>query len=69
MDEKSMIEDLIAQLDKGMSEGFVHVHVDVDQFSTETKKVQTMGCPDCSKSPLAHLYRSTLISLNAAKVG
>lgn len=53
MDEKSMIDDLIAQLDSGMSKGVGHINVDVDENSNSTKEVQTMGCTDCSRTPLA----------------
>lgn len=53
MDEKSMIDDLISQLDSGMSKGIGHINVDVDENSNSTKEVQTMGCTDCSRTPLA----------------
>ena len=55
MDEKLMIDDLIQQLDKGMSKGVGHVNVDMstDLNSSIKKQVQTMGCSDCSKTPLA----------------
>ncbi|MCR4750083.1 MAG: hypothetical protein K5877_09870 [Lachnospiraceae bacterium] len=54
MDQKSMIDDLVAQLDAGMAKGVGHVNVDVDEAQSEsTKEVQTMGCTDCSRTPLA----------------
>ncbi len=53
MDEKSMIDDLVAQLDSGMTKGVGHINVDVDSESNSTKEVQTMGCTDCSRTPLA----------------
>ena len=53
MDEKGMIDDLVAQLDAGMSKGVGHINVDVDSESNLTKEVQTMGCTDCSRTPLA----------------
>ena len=31
MDQKSMIDDLVAQLDAGMANGVGHVNVDVDE--------------------------------------
>ena len=54
MDEKSMIEDLVKQLDAGFSgaKPVGHVNVNVDQ-ELESKEVQTMGCTDCSRTPLA----------------
>ena len=54
MDQKSMIDDLVAQLDAGMANGVGHVNVDVDEsMDSATKEVQTLGCVDCSKNPLA----------------
>lgn len=53
MDQKSMIDDLVAQLDAGMSKGVGHINVDVDEHANTTKEVQTMGCTDCSRTPLA----------------
>ena len=53
MDEKAMIDDLVKMLDEGMSTGVGHVNVDVDTSIQESKQVQTMGCTDCSRTPLA----------------
>ena len=54
MDQKSMIEDLLAQLDAGMTNGVGHVNVDVDEsMDAASKEVQTLGCVDCSKNPMA----------------
>ena len=53
MDENQMIDDLISQLDGGMAKGVGHVNVDVDETVTGTKNVETMGCTDCSRTPLA----------------
>jgi len=53
MNEDQMIEDLIRQLDNGFAQGIGHVNVDVDTSITESKNVQTMGCTDCSRTPLA----------------
>ena len=53
MDEKKMIEDLVKMLDSGMAEGVGHVNVDYDQQVEQSKSVQTMGCTDCSRTPLA----------------
>ena len=54
MDKESMIDDLVAQLDAGFSKqnavGHVNVEVKDDVF---TKEVQTLGCTDCSRTPLA----------------
>ena len=53
MDQKSMIDDLIALLDAGMSKGVGHINVNVDEEADSTKEVQTLGCTDCSRTPLA----------------
>lgn len=53
MDEKTMIDDLVKMLDNGMAMGVGHVNVDTDLSADESKNVQTMGCSDCSRTPLA----------------
>ena len=53
MDEKSMIDDLVKMLDSGMANGVGHFNVDVDGAGKQSKNVQTMGCTDCSRTPLA----------------
>ena len=55
MDKKSMIDDLVAQLDAGFSSAnpVGHVNVNVDNSVDEAKEVQTLGCTDCSRTPLA----------------
>ena len=53
MDDKKMIDDLINMLDSGMTEGVGHINVDYDEEEKQSKNVQTMGCTDCSRTPLA----------------
>ena len=53
MDENAMIEDLIRQLDSGMAKDVGHINVDVDKTLEASKSVETMGCADCSKNPMA----------------
>lgn len=53
MDQNAMIEDLVKMLDAGMTEGVGHVNVDCESDSEEGKSVQTLGCTDCSRTPLA----------------
>ena len=53
MDEKTMIDDLVKMLDSGISNGVGHINVDFDETSKQSKNVQTMGCTDCSRTPLA----------------
>ena len=52
MDQKDMIDDLVKMLDQDMSKGVGHVNVDFDE-NAQAKTVQTMGCTDCSRTPLA----------------
>ncbi len=52
MDENAMIEDLVKMLDAGFASGVGHVNVDYDENASQ-KSVQTMGCTDCSRTPLA----------------
>ena len=53
MDDKQMIDDFIKMMDSGMANGVGHVNVDVDDNADNSKNVQTMGCTDCSRTPLA----------------
>ena len=53
MDDKQMIDDFIKMMDSGMANGVGHVNVDVDNNADNSKYVQTMGCTDCSRTPLA----------------
>ena len=54
MDNKQMVDDLVKMLDSGMAMGVGHVNVDTDSAQAEqSKNVQTMGCTDCSRTPLA----------------
>ena len=53
MDENAMIDDLVKMLDSDISKGVGHVNVDFDVNSSMSKNVQTMGCTDCSRTPLA----------------
>ena len=53
MDEKAMIDDLVKILDSGIANGVGHVNVDFDNTVKQSKNVQTMGCTDCSRTPLA----------------
>ena len=53
MDDKQMIDDFIKMMDSGMAQGVGHVNVDVDTNADNSKNVQTMGCTDCSRTPLA----------------
>lgn len=53
MDEKQMIDDLVKMLDSGMANGVGHVNVNTATKEKPSMNVQTMGCTDCSRTPLA----------------
>ena len=53
MDEKKMIDDLVKMLDSGMANGVGHINVEYNEEEPQSKNVQTMGCTDCSRTPLA----------------
>ncbi len=53
MDDNKMIDDLVKMLDSGIAMGVGHVNVDYDETKEKSKEVQTMGCTDCSRTPLA----------------
>ncbi len=53
MDNNKMVDDLVKMLDSGMAMGVGHVNVDYDETESKQKNVQTMGCTDCSRTPLA----------------
>ena len=53
MDEKAMIDDLVKMLDSGMANGVGHINVECNEQAEQSKNVQTMGCTDCSRTPLA----------------
>lgn len=52
MDELSMIDDIVAQLDADMARGAGHINVDMDE-KVNGKTVESMGCADCSKNKFA----------------
>ena len=47
------IDDLVKMLDGGFGSGVGHVNVQQDSAEEEVVSVQTMGCTDCSRTPLA----------------
>lgn len=53
MDQSKMIDDLVAMLDADIVKGVGHVNVNTDETIDEDKNVMTMGCSDCSRTPLA----------------
>ena len=53
MARENTIDDLVAFLDGSISNGVGHVNIDTDANAAEGKNVETMGCSDCSRTPLA----------------
>ena len=53
MDEKQMIDDIVAMLDGQMTAGTGHINLEISDKTETEKEVQTMGCTDCSRTPLA----------------
>jgi len=51
---KTMIDDIVKMLDGGMADGIGHVNIEVNnEAPIDSKNIQTMGCTDCSRAPLA----------------
>ena len=53
MDEKKMIDDLVSLLDSSVCNGAGHLNVEIDSTKEGKRTVETMGCTDCSRTPLA----------------
>ncbi|MBR5247572.1 MAG: hypothetical protein IKV27_01285 [Lachnospiraceae bacterium] len=53
MNGQTNIDDLVKMLDSGMANGVGHINVNCEESQTSSKKVQTLGCTDCSRTPLA----------------
>ena len=53
MDMEKEIDNLVKMLDSGFSNGVGHVNVGQDVAEEAKFTVQTMGCTDCSRTPLA----------------
>lgn len=53
MNLDKQVDELVKMLDAGIGNGIGHMNVQVDEQSDKTLDVQTMGCSDCSRTPLA----------------
>ena len=49
----SVADDLVAFLDNSVANGVGHLNVETSEESSERLSVDTMGCTDCSRTPLA----------------
>ena len=47
------IDDLIAFLGGSAKKGGGHINVDTDELSDNNVSVETLGCTDCSRTPIA----------------
>ncbi len=52
-DKSNMVDDLVAFLDNSVTNGVGHLNVDTDDSLSGSRTVDTMGCTDCSRTPLA----------------
>ena len=53
MDKDQMLDDIVAMLDSQVKGGTGHINLDYSEKAGEAKNVETMGCADCSRTPLA----------------
>ena len=53
MSDDKKIDDLVAFLDGSIDKGVGHINVDTDSEQETDLAVETMGCTDCSRTPLA----------------
>ena len=51
--DEQKIDELVKLLDAGMTRGVGHVNVGEDAAEAALMSVETMGCTDCSRTPLA----------------
>lgn len=49
----NQVDDLVAFLDSSVNMGVGHLNVEVDDSQDAKRSTQTMGCTDCSRTPLA----------------
>ena len=49
----SAADDVVALLDSSVANGVGHLNVDTDENLEGNRSVDTMGCTDCSRTPLA----------------
>lgn len=55
MKNDTLIDDIVALLDQSVANGTGHLNIKVDSANTEdiTKRVDTLGCLDCTNGNLA----------------
>ena len=53
MDKNISIDELVKMLDSGMESGVGHININCEESEEASANIQTMGCTDCSRTPLA----------------
>lgn len=53
MGNKQMVDDIVAMLDQQVMNGTGHVNLEVSDKADASRNVETLGCTDCSRTPLA----------------
>ncbi|MBR6328247.1 MAG: hypothetical protein IKR68_01215 [Lachnospiraceae bacterium] len=53
MDKDKMLDDVVAMLDSQMKSGTGHINLEYSEDAKSPKSIETMGCADCSRTPLA----------------
>lgn len=53
MENKNMIDDIVAMLDNSVSKGVGHLNISTVESEKESKTVEQLGCLDCAKGDLA----------------
>jgi hypothetical protein len=53
MENKDMIDDIVAMLDNSVKKGVGHLNITTVESSLDDKTVKQLGCLDCSKGDMA----------------
>jgi len=53
MENKDMVNDIIAMLDRSVEKGVGHLNITTVESTDESKTIEQLGCLDCSKGNLA----------------
>jgi len=54
MENKEMVDDIVAMLDSSISSGVGHLNLEVESDTAKSvRSIETLGCTDCARNPLA----------------
>ncbi|WP_099469644.1 hypothetical protein [Konateibacter massiliensis] len=53
MDNKQMIDDIVAMLDSSVEKGVGHLNITANEAQDSSKTVEQLGCLDCANGDLA----------------